>query len=314
LNNRSVDYDRAFAPFGEVYKNFGSTANNNFTGDTQDIVAGTYDTENRELNPSQGRWLSPDPAGLQAVDPSSPQSWNRYVYVLNNPLLNIDPTGLDCVYLDNAGLGVESIDQNSNFEECTGPGANGTPNGGFWVEGTFTGGIAYWNSNDVWLTGVDENGNPTSSFTDTVTPSTANEIIDQQTEIVVWPHQVKRYNPGFFQRVSDWANNILIMHSDAFETYSCIVAPDMSELTATLHGEKPRPSDEGHPEGAEAVYVYNINSTKNGGGKTTKTPWGETSVSPSNERVGNEEGASAAAAAALVISHGAEVQKCLHAK
>jgi RHS repeat-associated protein len=94
LNNRTVDYDRAFAPFGEVYKNFGSTANNNFTGDTQDTVAGTFDTDNRELNPSQGRWLSPDPAGVAAVDPSSPQTWNRYAYVLNDPLTLVDPWGL----------------------------------------------------------------------------------------------------------------------------------------------------------------------------------------------------------------------------
>ena len=102
-SNRSVDYDRAFAPFGEVYKNFGSTANNNFTGDTQDTIAGTYDTPNRELNPSQGRWMSPDPAGLSAVSLSNPPSWNRYAYTVNDPLRYVDPLGLrtlvwkDCV-------------------------------------------------------------------------------------------------------------------------------------------------------------------------------------------------------------------------
>jgi hypothetical protein len=29
---------------------------------------------------------------------SNPQSWNRYAYVLNNPLVNIDPLGMDCEY------------------------------------------------------------------------------------------------------------------------------------------------------------------------------------------------------------------------
>jgi len=42
-----------------------------------------------------GRWISPDPAGLAAVDPSNPQSWNRYAYVGNNPLSMIDPLGLN---------------------------------------------------------------------------------------------------------------------------------------------------------------------------------------------------------------------------
>jgi len=43
-----------------------------------------------------GRWLSPDPVGLGAVDPSNPQTWNRYSYVYNNPLSLIDPLGEDC--------------------------------------------------------------------------------------------------------------------------------------------------------------------------------------------------------------------------
>jgi RHS repeat-associated protein len=42
----------------------------------------------------QGRWASPDPAGLAAVNPAFPQSWNRYAYVMNNPLGLVDPLGL----------------------------------------------------------------------------------------------------------------------------------------------------------------------------------------------------------------------------
>jgi len=56
--------------------------------------AGLVDFLFRRYPPAQGRWISPDPAGLGAVDISNPQTWNRYAYVANNPLNAIDPLGL----------------------------------------------------------------------------------------------------------------------------------------------------------------------------------------------------------------------------
>jgi len=41
-----------------------------------------------------GRWISPDPAGVGAVGLSDPQSWNRYAYVLNDPIDSFDLMGL----------------------------------------------------------------------------------------------------------------------------------------------------------------------------------------------------------------------------
>jgi RHS repeat-associated protein len=96
--SRTLYYDRAFAPFGEMYDNFGNSSGLDFTGDTQDTVSGTYDTPNREQNPSQGRWISPDPAGLSAADFNHPQTLNRYSYVANYPLTMTDPTGMDPGY------------------------------------------------------------------------------------------------------------------------------------------------------------------------------------------------------------------------
>ena len=93
-----VSYDGAYAPYGESYAEMGSL-DHQFTGKNQDIVPGgpyqLYDFPAREYHPTWGRWVSPDPAGLGAVDPSNPQSWNRYAYVTNNPLALTDPLGLD---------------------------------------------------------------------------------------------------------------------------------------------------------------------------------------------------------------------------
>lgn len=66
-----------------------------FAGLDTDTESGTDHAQFRQYSPTQGRWLRPDPyAG--SYDPGNPQSMNRYVYALNNPLSNIDPSGLDC--------------------------------------------------------------------------------------------------------------------------------------------------------------------------------------------------------------------------
>lgn len=83
----------AYAPFGEQYGTAGS-ADASFTGQDQDTVSNLYDFPARRQSPSQGRWISPDPAGRASATLTNPQSWNRYVYALNNPLRLIDSMGL----------------------------------------------------------------------------------------------------------------------------------------------------------------------------------------------------------------------------
>lgn len=91
--------DLAFAPFGETYSASGSTGvtDISFAGNNEDTTTNLYDAQFREYS-IQGRWPSPDPAGLAAANPANPQSWNRYAYALNNPLLFVDPSGLDACY------------------------------------------------------------------------------------------------------------------------------------------------------------------------------------------------------------------------
>ena len=101
--NRNILYDFAYAPFGETYAEMG-TPRRQFTGMDQDTAgqnstSGLYDFPARKYA-QYGRWISPDPAGLGAVDPGNPQSWNRYVYVLNRPVQLVDPLGLDPCHQD----------------------------------------------------------------------------------------------------------------------------------------------------------------------------------------------------------------------
>jgi len=98
-----------------------------------------------------GRFSSPDPSGLYYANPADPQSLNLYSYVRKNPLTNTDPTGLDCVYLNNMGTGVDTnpdnsgnltgIDHNSNSNECG-------QNGGDWVNGTTSASQIHYNANN----------------------------------------------------------------------------------------------------------------------------------------------------------------------
>ncbi len=87
-------HDGMYAPYGEVYSEAGLTSLRNFTGQEANLALDLYDFSAREYHPIQGRWIQPDPAGLGAVDYTNPQSWNRYGYVLGNPLANVDPSGM----------------------------------------------------------------------------------------------------------------------------------------------------------------------------------------------------------------------------
>src|SRR5262249_44420526 len=123
--NRTITFDRAFAPFGELYDTAaGGTSNPSFTGDTQDTVSGEYDTPNRELHPTEGRWISPDPAGISAVDVMNPQTWNRYAYVVNTPLTAVDPSGMEidrgqrpCSEIGPCAWGATPLDEFPDFSD-----------------------------------------------------------------------------------------------------------------------------------------------------------------------------------------------------
>jgi RHS repeat-associated protein len=88
-------------PFGDGLSCSGSDPSPlHFTGLQRDWETVTDHAWFRQYSSLQGRWLTPDPAGLNAVNPTNPQSWNRYSYVLDDPLDYVDPTGTNCVLAD----------------------------------------------------------------------------------------------------------------------------------------------------------------------------------------------------------------------
>jgi RHS repeat-associated protein len=70
-----------------------------FTGKERDAETGLDYFGARYMSAAQGRFTSPDPF-LGSGRPEDPQSWNRYAYARNNPLVYIDPTGLDYEHLE----------------------------------------------------------------------------------------------------------------------------------------------------------------------------------------------------------------------
>lgn len=63
-----------------------------FTGKERDSETGLDYFGARYYGSNMGRFTSPDPSH-DSVRLDNPQTWNRYTYVLNNPLELIDPTG-----------------------------------------------------------------------------------------------------------------------------------------------------------------------------------------------------------------------------
>jgi RHS repeat-associated protein len=69
------------------------------TGKERDTESGNDYFGARYYSSSMGRWTSPDTDfNLKRILPN-PQRWNRYAYVINSPLILVDPNGLTDIYV-----------------------------------------------------------------------------------------------------------------------------------------------------------------------------------------------------------------------
>ncbi|HEX4030046.1 MAG TPA: RHS repeat-associated core domain-containing protein [Terracidiphilus sp.] len=130
-----------------------------YTGKERDSESGLDYFGARYYGSSMGRFMSPDPSGLVFASFANPQSLNLYSYVQNNPLSNIDPTGLDCAYVNSSG-GYDHMDQQISSGDCG-------KSGGYWVNGGLQNVQIDQKNNSITLTGItgaDGSGTSTASY------------------------------------------------------------------------------------------------------------------------------------------------------
>jgi RHS repeat-associated protein len=119
-------------PYGVEYT---TTANDRekYATYTRDSLTGLDYAMNRYYSSQWGRFLSPDPYSASA-SPGTPQSWNRYSYVVGDPLNGNDPSGLcginyfgltgppvDCNNIQSIIAGMTDANGNLAFDTYTSP-------------------------------------------------------------------------------------------------------------------------------------------------------------------------------------------------
>lgn len=92
-----------------------------FTSKERDAETGLDFFNARYFSSAQGRFTSPDPLDANLIRVLNPQRWNKYAYVVNNPLAFTDPDGKDAIAVNFSsaanGLGhagVIAVDPNGN--------------------------------------------------------------------------------------------------------------------------------------------------------------------------------------------------------
>ena len=88
-SNGAIRWREDYTPYGEKRLNPADHRDNvGFTGHIEDAATGLIYMQARFMDPVTGRFLSKDPVGFS---PAAPFMFNRYAYVANDPINNIDP-------------------------------------------------------------------------------------------------------------------------------------------------------------------------------------------------------------------------------
>ena len=97
--------------------NIASSVDEKFTGQKRDNETGLDYFGARYMSAPMGRFMSPDPSMLSTVK-ANPQTWNRYTYVLNNPMKYVDPNGELWTASGNADDPYSWVDECEEHQTC----------------------------------------------------------------------------------------------------------------------------------------------------------------------------------------------------
>ncbi|HEU4595201.1 MAG TPA: RHS repeat-associated core domain-containing protein, partial [Pyrinomonadaceae bacterium] len=88
-------YEQAALPFGTALnaESTGATGRR-FTSYDRSPSSGLDYAVNRHYDPMQGRFTQVDPLGMEAANLNDPQTLNMYAYCANDPVNQVDPSGL----------------------------------------------------------------------------------------------------------------------------------------------------------------------------------------------------------------------------
>ncbi|HEU5400120.1 MAG TPA: RHS repeat-associated core domain-containing protein [Terriglobales bacterium] len=133
--NGGMDGDYASLPWGDGFGVNGADDDAyHYAQLDHDSESNTEHAQFRNYSSTQGRWLRPDPY-MGSYDLSDPQSFNRYVYAHNDPLLLTDPSGL-CDGLDSLAVHAHEEPSDSGTDICnTDIGTSGGSDGGAYNDG-----------------------------------------------------------------------------------------------------------------------------------------------------------------------------------
>ena len=116
-------FGRRIQPNGAVFSGDAPNVQVGFTGHQMDDDLGLVNMKGRIYDPSQRRFLSPDPF---VPRPMNAQSYNRYSYVYNNPLNLTDPSGFTGEDSGSTACDPRNASCNPPDDHTAGPGPYGS--------------------------------------------------------------------------------------------------------------------------------------------------------------------------------------------